>query len=405
MQNDALNNVITIFKSKLNAKESIDEKKDINIEMDEFEKSEEDISEDKIEEITVKPIDNNSISSNKIYNRLNIDYLIKENLMELKTEEIIVNNEKIYKIISSNELGGNSCKLNENDFYFDIIKFNDIYLKVKKYEIEPNTISKDLFYQIFIKQYCLDKYNENNNDDINGENNDKSINRSPKKKRTRTKKELVPKEDEVTTLNNTNENLSTKTNININNLNGICNALRILNSKQQSKIYSLYKININYKNQNNKEDFKTIENTNEENKENKEYEIYLNTNEIFTILPLIGCNILNALEEENIFKDLKDRIVSDKFLSKRDFMEYNFWFEKDLEYQNQIVKQEEMTSKKSRKNINKMNIKEFLFNLWKEENENKMDFSKFMNILKVNRYMTDLNAFKEENYYNIIFQN
>ena len=183
---------------------------------------------------------------------------------------------------------------------------------------------------------------------------------------------------------------------------GICNALRILNSKQQSKIYSLYKINIKYKNQNNKEENKTIENANEEN---KEYDIYLNTNEIFTILPLIGCKILNAIEEENIFKDLKDKIVSDKFLSKRDFMKYNFWFEKDLEYQNQIIKQEEMTSKKSRKNINKMNIKEFLFNLWKEDNENKMDFAKFMNILKVNRYMTDLNAFKEENYYNIIFQN
>ena len=402
MQNDALNNIITIFKSKLNEKELIDEKKDINIEMDEFEKSEDDISEDKIEEITVKPIDNNSVISNKVYYRFNIDYLIKENLMEIKTEEIIVNNEKIYKIILPNELDGNNYKLNEKDFYFDIGKFNEIYLKVKKYEIEPNIISKDLFYEIFIKQYCIDIYNENNTDENKGENNDKSVNRSPKKRRTRTKKEIVTKEDEVTNLNNTNENLSTKTNITLNNLNGICNALRILNSKQQSKIYSLYKINIKYKNQNNKEENKTIENANEEN---KEYDIYLNTNEIFTILPLIGCKILNAIEEENIFKDLKDKIVSDKFLSKRDFMKYNFWFEKDLEYQNQIIKQEEMTSKKSRKNINKMNIKEFLFNLWKEDNENKMDFAKFMNILKVNRYMTDLNAFKEENYYNIIFQN
>ena len=35
-----------------------------------------------------------------------------------------------------------------------------IYLKVKKYEIEPNIISKDLFYEVFLKQYCIDKYEE-----------------------------------------------------------------------------------------------------------------------------------------------------------------------------------------------------------------------------------------------------
>ena len=136
-------------------------------------------------------------------------------------------------------------------------------------------------------------------------------------------------------------------------MSGICNALKNLNSKQQSYIYSLYKINIENKNKNKKE-----ENNNQDNniEEKNEYEIYLNTNEIFTILALIGCKVLNTIEEENIFKDLKDKLISEKYLAKKDYFEYNFWFEKDLEYQNQISKQEEVLSKKSKKNTKDNNI-------------------------------------------------
>ena len=150
-----------------------------------------------------------------------------------------------------------------------------------------------------------------------------------------------------------------------------------------------------------KEDNNKTEN---ENEEKKEYEIYLNSKEIFTILALIGCKVLNTIEEENIFKDLKDKFISEKYLSRKDFFEYNFWFEKDLEYQSRMVKQDEIVSKKSRKNINKINIKDFLFNLWKDENGNRIDFEKLINILKINRYMTDINGFKDERYYNLIFE-
>ena len=34
-----------------------------------------------------------------------------------------------------------------------------------------------------------------------------------------------------------------------------------------------------------------------------------------------------------------------------------------------------------------------------------MDFQKFMNVLKINKYITDLNGLNEEIYYNIIFNN
>ena len=407
LQNDALNSVVSVFKNKLKEHQLIDEKRDIAvIELDEFEKKEdeEENSEGKADVIDLKPIDNSSMSQGRVYNKLNIDYLIKDNFVDINVEGIDGNNRnKIYKMSSPDEI--DNYKLKESDFFFDINKFNEIFIKVKKYEIEPNIISKDLFYEIFIKQYCIDKYEENiNNYSKNNDEKNDNIVRTLKKKKTKTiKEEIVQKNEETIEENNTTENLTTKNNLDLNNINGICNALKMLNTHQQSRIYSLYKIYIDNKNKDNKE-----ENVNNEisNEEKKEYEIYLNTNEIFTILALIGCKILNSIEEENIFKDLKDKLLSGKYLTRKDFIEYNFWFEKDLEYQKNINKQDETINKKSRKNTkdinNKINIKEFLFNLWKDDNGN-MEFEKFMNILKINRYMTDINAFKEENYYNIIF--
>ena len=404
LQNDALNKVISVFKSKLSEHQLIDEENDINIiEMDEFEKNDEDNLEEKDGDINLKPIDDGSVFGNRVYNKLNIDYLINNNFADLKIEEKIgdINNneEKMYKIIALNELEEN--KIKECDFYFDINKFNEIYFYVKKYEIEPNVISKDLFYEIFVKQYIIDKYNENNNDDCSGNNNEKSDKNKKKEKKKKIKKQISLKGEDLTNLNNINEGLSTNQNLSLYNINGICQALKTLNSKQISKLYSLYKYNIEYKN-------KKEENNNPENVETKEYDIYLNTNEIFTILALIGSKVLNTIEEENILKDLKDVLISGKYLLKKDFMKYDFWFEKDLEYQN-LIKQDEINSpKKSKKNtkdiISKINIKEFIFNLWKDDDENRMDFGKFISLIKMNRYMTDINAFKEQRYYNLIFE-
>ena len=399
LQNDALNKVISVFRSKLNDRQIIDEENDINIiEMDEFEKNEEENFDEKDGELNIKPIDDGSVFTNRVYNKFNIGYLINNNLMELKIEEEISdknNEEKIYKIIKLNELEEN--KLKENDFYFDINKFNEIYINIKKYEIEPNVISKDLFYEILIKPYLIDKYNENNNDNTTENNSDKTDKNKKKEKKKKNRKEISGKEGELKSSNNINENLTI--NQNLNNLTGFCQALKSLNSKQISKLFSLYKYNIEHKN--------IKDENNNDNEEIKEYEIYLNTNEIFTILVLIGCKVLNTIEEENIFKDLKDKLISEKFITKKDFMNYNFWFEKDFEYQNFII-HDEITPKKSKKNakdnISKVNIKEFIFNLWKDDDGNKMDFGKFISLINMNRYMTDINAFKEQRYFNLIFE-
>ena len=92
------------------------------------------------------------------------------------------------------------------------------------------------------------------------------------------KEEIVQKNEEAIEENNTTENLTTKNNLDLNNINGICNALKMLNTHQQSRIYSLYKIYIDNKKQDNKE-----ENANNEIS-NEDLENVYDLNDSYTIL-------------------------------------------------------------------------------------------------------------------------
>ena len=468
LQNDALNKIMSLLKRKLNEKKLIDEKFEIDtIEMDEFEKKIDENSEmGEGDEINLKPIDNSSVGGKRVYKKLNIDYLINDNFIDIKIEEInqileeededIIEN-KIYKIILPNELdksinssennnsfgGGIKNRLKENDFYFDINKFYLLYKNLKKYEIEENIISRDLFYEVFIKQYFIDKYGENNEKEninlgINNINTIENVNDKNKKSDNKIKNEIIESEEDENS-NSINDHLINHQN-NTHNLNAICQALRMLNSKQFHKIYSLYQIPIEHKtpidnnekdnkdetkekemknkeencskdiNANNLEEKKNDKNINKYD-EKVEYEIYLNTSEIFTILPLIGCRVLNMMEEEQINNNLKSKLIRGKYLLKKDFMEYHFWFEQDFEYQKEDILFQQMieeNNKQHNSNLGleenkKMNIKEFLFNIWKDEKGNKMDFQKFISVLKINKYITDLNSLNEQSYYDVIF--
>ena len=42
---------------------------------------------------------------------------------------------------------------------------------------------------------------------------------------------------------------------------------------------------------------------------------------------------MNIIEEENIYSDLKEKLIRNRYLTKKDFMEYKFWFEHELDYQ------------------------------------------------------------------------
>ena len=118
LQNDALNSVISILRKNLEEHKLIDENNEIhNIEMDDFEKKLEGNDDEKSDEIgIVKPIDNNSICGGRVYNKINIDYLIKDEIMDIKVEEIEIkkneNNEKNNNANENNntETNGNNCK-------------------------------------------------------------------------------------------------------------------------------------------------------------------------------------------------------------------------------------------------------------------------------------------------------
>ena len=127
-------------------------------------------------------------------------------------------------------------------------------------------------------------------------------------------------------------------------------------------------------------------------------EVFLSTKDIFTIISLIGVNVLNNEMEEKIEKDLKDKYLMNNYLSKKDFIEYKFWFESFFDYLND-------KSEKEDKNKGSNKIKEFLFDIWKnDENSNFFDFKKFLDVLKVNKYVTDYADLNEVRYYDIIFE-
>ena len=382
MENDAQNEVMNILKRKLEEKKLIDEENEINtIEMDCFEKiiEEENNSNNQSIDIKMKPIDNSSvINSNRVYNKINIDYLIKDNLFDIKIEKIekektenIINNInediKEYKIIipKNNSNCISSCEISERsqitseeeiireeNYFYDINKFYEIYKRIKKYEIEQNIVSCDNFYEAFIKKYIIYNneinYTENNNSEIYIENNEE--------------------------LSNTEKNKEVK-------LNAISNVLKQLNSKQINRLLSFYKIIINK--------------TDNEDKVN-EYDDYIKIDEIFTILSLMGCEILTKEKEEKIMNDLKDKIIHEKYLEKKEFMNYHFWFEKNLEYQNKKTNEEKEDIRNE-----KIGIKDFLFELWEDVSGN-INIKNFIDILRVNNYITDLSEFHNKRYYDII---
>ena len=131
----------------------------------------------------------------------------------------------------------------------------------------------------------------------------------------------------------------------------------------------------------------------EEKKEEKiilEYETYLKYKEIFTILALIGCEILTVQEEEKIIMELNNKIINKNFLNKKDFFEYNFWFQKYFDYQDNLNNEKNEWILDDYKD-KKMNIKDLLFEIWKDDNGNNINIRQLLSILKIGKYINDLN--------------
>jgi hypothetical protein len=56
---------------------------------------------------------------------------------------------------------------------------------------------------------------------------------------------------------------------------------------------------------------------------------YLNLKNIFIVLAIINCKILDENNENNLIMKAEPLLINDSRISKEDFMKIDFWFEKD----------------------------------------------------------------------------
>ena len=451
LQSESSNYLVNTLKQILNEKILIDQQNDIDtIELDEFEKMKNENNKSNIidnnsnnfssiinnnsniinsnnnsttnNDINIKPIDNSSIiNTNKIYNKIHIEYLINENFIGFNEKNIEMNsssNES--EIISKREMitlnEKIKTKFNDDDFYFDLKEFLNVYKYIKKFEIEDGIIEQNIFYEVFIKKYIINTHEKNETKD------DNKINIYP----------------------------------------AICNALKMISSKQIHKLLNLYNLEINHdiinittevnQNKNESEEPKRTKNKKKSSKKVKinekktsknkalkndqladylndseneikketqenitkeiEYKNYINMKEIFTMLLLISCGVLTQNNEEEINKILKDKLLLRRYLSLNDFMEYKFWFEDYFDRKNDNNKIHNLASEKSDLNnesnekidYKELNIKYIIFEIWRDNEESStFDFKSFLNVLEIKKYITDFIDTDDVRYYDIIF--
>ena len=439
LQSDAQDKVIHKLRSILKEKRLINEEKDIDvIELDAFEvANNSDKNNMNDEENKTNTEEDNGNNIERIYEKLDIGYLLNDyfidieikedkdnethddlnkNKIELKKYKIIIPADlrsKINDIVLSNIGNKLSFKFSENDFHYHIDKFKEVYKKIKLFEVKKDIISEDILYETFIKKYIfndfsLDKHlNQNNEDNIIEEVNEKQIN------------------------NNINDKHY------INNLPFICKAVRNLSTKNIKKLFSLFRVPSN----NPQKEIESKINETEakgnildnEQSEKIEYQNFINNAEVFTILSLIGCKVLTQELEKELMVKTKNYIINDTFLPKTEFYRQTFWFEEDFEYLNIKVKKtrtkrgsmienknvfKKIERKKTKqlsnspitfeklikKEENKTSsINYFLFNILKDEKGNNINFKEFINVLKISRYVKELEESSGVKYYDIVF--
>ena len=459
LQNTAQNLVIEQIKNALKEKRLIDLYKDINsVELDSFEPVLDNQNHNKhSDEILITPRENNM----KIYERLNIDYLINDDFINIKVKEDKdytqdkefagknIFDIKKYKIIIPEDIihdKENSIlkkmgdelkyKYSNSDFYYNIKGFMEIYNNIKKLEIKKDIINEEIFYDMFVKKHLFNKELFEKKSDSQNKINLNKI------------EERKVKESNNNYDNNINSDF-------VNNLPSICKAMRYLQSKNIKKLFSLFKIEIQHPNifenlekndiTNNAEGLSGIckvGNINEPEKEINliEFDNYLNNAGIFTFLSLIGCKILTEENNKEIITNLQNKLINKRFLSKEDYYKYKFWFEMDFEFininnidnnninnkfktkRNSLSKNKAIVKKSERKgtkqSINSLNfdnkkndgikinnIKEFLFNIWKDDKGDNFNLKDFLNTLEIHYDLKSTNKIEPQRYFDIIYNN
>ena len=408
LQSEARKRVINKLKSLLQEKRLINEEKDINnIELDTFEALEENKQKEKNNE-------------NTIYAKLNVDYLINDDFVDIVIKEekeqeqsnkkrknkLVV---KEYKIIVPKEKNDMlnikkevklSDKFYEIDFLFNLWKFYETYNKLKLFEIKKNTMSQTIFYENFVKKFIFSKdFSNNHMFDIIDDNNDNNVLEKNYFKSNRVVFHKFPKDK----------------NSFINKFPIICKALKSLSFKNIKKLFSLFQVNIEHPIN---DDYK---------KESIDYDKYINTAKIFTILALIGSETLTKRREDELMKDLNYKLKKNKFLPKSEFMRYKFWFENSFRLNEEKNKKNSLSlssrnpkkiTRQKTKNFtnspfradrknkeeeqNNFCVKDMLYNIWIDEKENMINLKELFDVLRVSNYTTKPEK-EEDIYFDIIF--
>ena len=466
LQSDAQNKIIHKLRSILKEKRLINEEKDIDsIELDSFEHITTSIQTERNNSSNNNKTEN-SMDHSEIYDKLDIGYLLNDyfinielienkdyqvdenaikNIYDSKKFKLFLPFELInYNNINHKKINKLNYNLSEADFQYNIEKFNELYNKIKQYEIKKDIISEQILYEIFFKKYLFMKeiFEKENNKNNNNNDNPNNIN-------------IETKNLDKGKENNINNDV-------VNKYPFISKALRSLDFKSVKKLLSFFRIFIERINEEelkeDKNENETVNNTsrchiNSERTEKEiniiEYDNYINLSELFTILFLIGAKILTTRKENDLMEKLQDRIINDKFISKNDFYRCTFWFEEDFEYykevnsnndnnnnnnnnsinNSKIIRQRRSSNydnkfsnvkKGNRKKANSLinvniyaeknnkkndenKIKDVLFSIWKDDKGNNFNIIDFLNVLKTNKYQSDLEENENDNYYDILF--
>ena len=363
-ENETQNEVISLLKNKLKQCEKINEEMEIDsIEMDAFDKriDDEGRSNSSITEKNIRPIDNTSSILSGIYNKINIDCLKDDNFFDVEFEQINnnsiikqselslyneINEEKEYEIILPKKqrnylsnyyiMSEKSISSNEEE----IIKEKDFYFDLNKFyyiykEISSLEEEKNIIsYNSFFESFIKYYIFNDNEESVKFE------------------------------------------------YNAIAHNLKKLNIKQIMRLINLCKLNFEKKNE----------------EKDTEYNTYIKTPEIFTYLALAGCPILTGELEEKILEYFNDKFINGGYVTKNEYMKYNFWFEKCFEFQ----KEKNLKDINSEEKEEIMTIKNFLFELWNDGNGN-LALKTLLKVLRMSNYITDFVEYNCKKYFDVVF--
>ena len=196
------------------------------------------------------------------------------------------------------------------EFNYDVDSLRLSYEYLKQYNFEYNVIPKNVFMEMFLKNIFFNR-NDNN----------KRI-----------------------------------------NINCISPPLKYLSYKNVMKLVD--KLKVSYVDDKNEiiDENEDIENRIID-KENV-YEEYINYGQFFTVISLIGSEVIHNDEVERIENEFKDKFIKGNYITKEDFLNYKFWFENDEYLEGKIE-----------------SLKEFLFEIWKDEKGELFNLKEFINCL------------------------